>query len=517
MNIIRQRAVPAYTIEGREVQGSISMLRLLLTYLAFVVILIIYGAQVGPFFKGLEYLKVSIITIVPVIVVFPFRAYAFKRTCRRLEDTSFTGRSIYGLPWRELKADLFAWLTAGLLMAAPYLIHFKAPLLTEAKILLGCLSFGLFGGTVNYLYMEKKVIGFLKSSKQRAPQEIKRSWSVSSKMLLFTVTLLSFMVLAILSMVFLDIDFLLTHRNLSGPEIYSGVFKDILFAFAVLLGLSLIILRLYAQNLKQTLDVQVDALEGIEKGDLSIQVPVVSNDEFGQIAVKTNEMIRGLKERAICRSAFGKYVAPEVSEKILAGEISLEGEMNDVSILFCDIRGFTNFVERKEPKEVVGFLNSYFSEMEKVVKQYNGIVLQYIGDEIEAVFGAPIHEPEHPEKAVMAALEMRKRLRSLNERRENEGEETITHGIGIHTGRVLAGSIGSPERLTYSMVGDAVNTASRLQALNKTFGTDILISDATRRRLPENSFEVVSLGEHPIKGKSERIEIFRVIEPHDRI
>ncbi len=489
------------------------MLKLLLNYLALTAILIIYGAQVGPFIKGLGYLKASIVTIVPIILLFPFRAYAFKKTCRSLGDSSFTERPVYGLPWRELKADFFTWLTAGLLMALLYTIHFKAPLLTEAKILLGCLSFGLFGGTVNYLYMERRVIGFLKGQKQKAPQEIKRSWSVSSKMLFFTVTLLSFMTLTILAMVFMDVDFLLTHRHLSGPEVYSGVFKDIFFAFSVLLGLGLIILRLYARNLKQTLDVQVEALEGIAKGDLDIQVPVVSNDEFGQIAVKTNEMIRGLKERAICRSAFGKYVAPEVSEKILEGEISLEGEMNDVSILFCDIRGFTTFAERKEPKEVVGFLNSYFSEMEQVVKQHNGIVLQYIGDEIEAVFGAPIHEPDHPEKAVMAAIEMRKRLGSLNERREIDGKETITHGIGIHTGGVLAGSIGSPERLTYSMVGDVVNTASRLEALNKTFGTDILISDVTRKRLPENRFEVVSLGEHPIKGKRERMEIFKVIQP----
>jgi class 3 adenylate cyclase len=487
------------------------MLRLLLNYLAFTVILIIYGAQIGPFIEGLGYLKASLVSIAPVIVVFPFRAFVFKGTCRRLHDASFTGESVYGLSWRELKADLFAWVTAGLLMASIYAFHFKAPVLTEVKILIGCLSFGLFGGTVNYLHMERKVIGFLKGAKQKTAQEIKGSWSVSSKMLLFTVTLLSFMALAILSMVFMDIDFLLTHRHLSGPEIYSGVSKDIFFAFAVLLTLSLIILRSYARNLKQAFDVQVDALEAIEKGDLDIQVPVVSNDEFGQIAVKTNEMIRGLKERAICRSAFGKYVAPEVSEKILKGEISLEGELKDVSMLFCDIRGFTTFAERREPKEVVSFLNSYFSEMEQVIKEQNGIVLQYIGDEIEAVFGAPVHEPDHPEMAVMAAIEMRKRLGRLNEKRENDGEGSITHGIGIHTGSVLAGSIGSPERLTYSMVGDVVNSASRLQALNKTFGTDILISDVTRKRLPENRFEVVSLGEHPIKGKRERMEIFKVV------
>jgi adenylate cyclase len=167
-------------------------------------------------------------------------------------------------------------------------------------------------------------------------------------------------------------------------------------------------------------------------------------------------------------------------------------------------------VERREPKEVVRFLNDYFSEMEQAIRGQNGIVLQYIGDEIEAVFGAPIEEPDHPLKAAAAALDMRNRLRELNRRRVSAGESPVEHGIGIHTGVVLAGNVGSPDRLVYAMVGDTVNAASRIQSLNKQFGTDILLSQATKERLKPGSFQLVSLGQTSIRGKSTELEIYKI-------
>jgi class 3 adenylate cyclase len=292
---------------------------------------------------------------------------------------------------------------------------------------------------------------------------------------------------------------------------YSGVFKEILFTFVVLVLLGLVILGRYSQNLKHILAIQMEAMDNITKGEYNTQVPVVSNDEFGIIAAKTNDMVAGLKEKDFCELSFGKYVTPEVSDKILKGEISLEGELREVTILFCDLRGYTSFVEKKDPKDVVKFLNVYFTEMHSVIRRYNGIVLQYIGDEIEAVFGAPINEPNHPEMAILSALEMRKHLEDLNRKRQEAGEDPVRHGIGIHTGVVLAGSVGSPKRLVYAMVGDAVNLASRIQNLNKKFGTDILISIATKELLRGKNFTFKSLGQTPIRGKREEIEIFSVL------
>lgn len=460
--------------------------------------------------EGLGYLKASLNTLVPVLCVLPLRAYFHKRTGKKLRDPALAMVSPHGLPWKEFSADMVAWLLVGSLMAAFYLFYLHAPLPTIAKILLGCASFGLFGGMLSFLSTEGQVIERLKEFSGGVPFSPKGFLSVTKKMFILTITVQLFIVTVIVLMVFMDIHYLLLHRDAYGPEVYMGVFKEILFAFAVLLSLSLLILKRYSANLKGLLANQLNVMERIGKGEYDLRVPVVSNDEFGLIAAKTNDMIEGLREKDLCQISFGKYVTPEVSEKILRGEVSAEGELCEVTILFCDLRGYTPFVERKEPKEVVAFLNEYFSEMEGAVREHNGIVLQYIGDEIEAVFGAPNPEPDHPTQAVLAALEMRGRLKDLNRRRISAGEGPVEHGIGIHTGTVLAGNVGSAERLVYAMVGDAVNVASRIQTLNKQFGSDILLSEATKERLKPGLFEPQSLGYASIKGKSREMEIYSI-------
>jgi len=441
----------------------------------------------------------------------PLRIYLFRKNCRNIRKPE-SGQSspLYSLPWREFTADIIVWLLIGIVMGGFYVFHLTAPFLTGVKIFLGCLSFGLFGGMLCFLSMEKRIIAFLKRLEADLGISPRKMLSVSKKMLFFMITVIVFMVIVILLMVYMDMNYLITHKESLNPDLYFGVFKEILFAFGVLLLLSLIIFKRYSQNLKAILSIQLDVMEDISQGNYDTRVPVVTNDEFGLIAAKTNQMITGLRERDVCQISFGRYVTPEVSEKILRGEISLEGELRDVTILFCDLRGYTTLVEGREPKDVVLFLNEYFSEMEQTIKQNGGIVLQYIGDEIEAVFGAPEDLADHPQMAVVAAMEMRKRLKDLNRRREMMGKNVIAHGIGIHTGQVLAGSVGSPDRLVYSMVGDTVNTASRIQDLNKTFGTDILISGRTRDFIKEEDFQLSPLGKVTLRGKSEEIEVYQL-------
>jgi len=461
--------------------------------------------------EGLGYLQASIYTFIPVLLLLPFRIYWFRKNLHRLRwFGSAQSIALYSLPWREFFGDMVVWLVIGLGMSVFYIFHLDAPVLTGAKILMGCISFGLFGGMFCFLWMERRIIEFLRQTTFEIPVSPRRIFSVSNKMFFFMIIVLGFMATTILLMVFMDINYLLEQKGSSGTDIYFGVFKEIAFAFAVLLFLSLFIFGRYSQNLKATLSFQLDVMKRISHGNYDRLAPVVSNDEFGLIAAKTNEMITGLKERDLCRLSFGRYVTPEVSQKILKGEIPLEGELKEVTILFCDLRGYTTFVEGRDPKEVVSFLNVYFSQMEQAVKAHNGIVLQYIGDEIEAVFGAPLDLPHHPEKAVLAALEMRVRLETLNRERKADGNPPVAHGIGIHTGRVFAGSVGSQDRLSYAMVGDPVNTASRIQTLNKTFGTDILISEHTRDLIPANRFTLASRGKSSLRGKSEEIEVFSI-------
>jgi adenylate cyclase len=251
------------------------------------------------------------------------------------------------------------------------------------------------------------------------------------------------------------------------------------------------------------------AMAEVERGDLDARCPVVSNDELGAVAEGFNRMVGGLRERELLKETFGKYVSPEVRDEILSGRLALEGQVREVTILFADLRDFTPWVEATQPQEVVRDLNQYFTEMNEAIRQHRGLVLQFIGDEIEAVFGAPVADPAHPEMAVRAALEMRERLRRWNAARERAGKPPLRHGVGIHTGRVLAGNIGSSERLSYALVGDPVNLASRIQGLTKEFGSDILVSGTTRRLL-DGTFDLVPLPAVQVKGKSVDVEVYKL-------
>jgi adenylate cyclase len=251
------------------------------------------------------------------------------------------------------------------------------------------------------------------------------------------------------------------------------------------------------------------AMRDVERGDLDAQCPVVANDEIGEVAEGFNRMVGGLREREFLKETFGKYVSREIRDEILAGRVSLEGQAQEVTILFADLRDFTPWVESTSPREVVRDLNGYFSEMEQAIREHRGLVLQFIGDEIEAAFGAPIADPAHAEMAVRAALEMRRRLRAWNAERVRAGKTPLRHGIGIHTGAVLAGNIGSAERHSYALVGDPVNLASRIQSLTKEVGSDILVSGETRRRL-DGRFELDPLPAVRVKGKSVEVEVYRL-------
>jgi adenylate cyclase len=250
------------------------------------------------------------------------------------------------------------------------------------------------------------------------------------------------------------------------------------------------------------------AMGEVERGRLDVHCPVVSNDEIGTLTEGFNHMVRGLAERALLREAFGKYVSEEIRDEILAGRITLEGEPREVTILFADIRDFTPWVEASDPREVVRDLNAYFTEMETAIRTHGGLVVQYIGDEIEAVFGAPVARAGHAGQAVRAALEMRRRLAAWNAARTRAGRVPLRNGIGIHTGTVLAGNIGSADRLSYALVGDSVNLASRLQGLTKELHADVLVSGATRARLEDRDLPLTPLPAVKVKGRTAEVEVY---------
>lgn len=217
------------------------------------------------------------------------------------------------------------------------------------------------------------------------------------------------------------------------------------------------------------------------------------------------------KERDFISETFGKFVDDEVRDEILLNRDSLDGEVREVTVLFADLRGFAKLVNSTAPKEVVRILNHYFKEMSEAIKKHQGLVLQFIGDEIEAVFGAPVSLDGHQLLAVNAALEMQRRLSSVNIKLINQGFEPLKHGIGIHTGKVLAANIGSPDRHSYAMIGDAVNMASRLQELSKNFDSDILIS-ATTNESVKQFIRTDKLPPTKAKGYDEKLEIYQITQ-----
>ena len=233
----------------------------------------------------------------------------------------------------------------------------------------------------------------------------------------------------------------------------------------------------------------------------------------GAVAIENARMVEEIIEKERVKTkimdSFGKYVTSEVRDQILEGRIPMDGELKDVTVLFADLRGFTTLTESTSPKEVVKIINGYFSEMADAIGQNNGLVLQFIGDEIEAVFGAPSPLEDHPTHAVRAAMAMRERLVSVNEKLQEKGYAPLRHGIGIHTGNVVAANIGSEDRLSYALVGDTVNAASRIQSLNKEYNTDVLISSITLNRLTQ-FVKGEKLGATQVKGKKDPVEIFKL-------
>jgi len=450
-----------------------------------------------------------------IVGILPLRFIAFRNAEQALSGEGAVAEpNLLRLPFKAFKADVVAWIGAGAVMVMIYYTFFLPYAASSIKVMAGCAALGIFCGMLSYLNTEKRVIREL-AVRNQAVFKPKRIWTLSRKIFLLIVVMLGMMAITILMMVLLDVYYLLD-QDFSRPEVYWGIFKEIAFALVVLLGLSVVIIKRYAANLKEVMGLQLAAMEEISRGNLDKQVPVLTTDEFAQFAQKTNEMMIGLQERDFCRTSFEKYVSPEVSRKILTKDIDASGEMIDVTVLFCDLRDYTTFAEDRDPQEVVAFMNNYFALMEPVIRNHGGVVIQFIGDEIEAVFGAPKPVENHPDRALQAAIEMQAVLQSLNAERHHKGEEAVRHGIGIHSGVVLAGNVGSQERLSYALVGDTVNLASRVQVLNKTCGTHILFTRATRDRLTNGTVEEIkAMGTFPVKGKRMEVEVFTVHTPSD--
>jgi len=244
-----------------------------------------------------------------------------------------------------------------------------------------------------------------------------------------------------------------------------------------------------------------DATRRVGAGDLGVRVPVVSTDETGELAASFNAMVAGLGERERLRAAFGAFVDPALTERVLAEGTDLEGEELDVSVLFLDVRGFTAFAERAAAHEVVASLNGLYEAVVPVVLRHGGHANKFIGDGLLVVFGAPERLADHATCAVAAAREIARLVRE-----GLAGELRV--GLGVNTGRVVVGTIGGGGRRDFTVIGDTVNTAARVEAATRVTGDEILITETTLRALGPGTGDFEERPAVPLRGKADTVRLY---------
>ena len=250
----------------------------------------------------------------------------------------------------------------------------------------------------------------------------------------------------------------------------------------------------------------------IGEGDYQHRVSVNQPDEMGLLAASFNHMSKGLAERDQVRDLLGKVVSPAVAAELLRKDVTLGGEEREVTVLFSDVRSFTTMCEALAPQEVLGILNRYFTRMSTIVEAHGGVVDKYVGDAIMALFGAPLANADDADRAMKTALEMCEALDELNAQQQVRGHPAIKVGIGINTDVVIAGNMGSQTRLNYTVIGDGVNLASRLEGLTKTpeYATRIIISSTTLAKA-KGRYQTRLLGQVAVKGKQKPTEIYALL------
>src|SRR3954464_2065521 len=280
---------------------------------------------------------------------------------------------------------------------------------------------------------------------------------------------------------------------------------NVLIALFVSFTISFELTVLLTRSILRPIEDLESATERIRQGRFDEHVPVTTSDEFGELSSAFNQMVDGLAERERLREAFGTYLDEEVAAHLIREDFEPGGEEVEVSLVFCDVRNFTTAAAESDAPEVVARLNELFECIVPIVARHRGHIDQFIGDAVLAVFGAPEQVPQHADRAVQCAVEL---ARTINSRKPGGFEV----GIGVNSGKVVAGAIGGAGRLSFSVIGDAVNLCSRVEAATRETGDPVLITGDTRNLLSE-TIEVEPRGEREIRGYDRKVELFAPVVP----
>jgi adenylate cyclase len=269
-------------------------------------------------------------------------------------------------------------------------------------------------------------------------------------------------------------------------------------SFFLAVGIALLVGRSLVRPLRR-LEL---TMHEVEQGELDVRAKTNgSDDEIAHLARSFNSMIEGLERERLVRDLFGQYVSPEVARLAIERKGQLEGELVEATVMFVDIRDFTSLAERLPPAQLIRTLNRFFAAAAAAVAHEGGIVNKFGGDSLLAVFGTPLNPtPDHAGRSVRAALEVLRGVAGLNAERDEEDAFELRVGVGIATGEVVTGNVGGKDKVEYTVIGDAVNTASRLQTLTKETGEPILVSDATARAAAGVA-AFTTIGDVTLRGK----------------
>lgn len=378
-------------------------------------------------------------------------------------------------------------------------IVFDFDALSVVPLLAGSLIAIAYGGVLHYFGMESGMRPVLKDiNRQHAP------WARSEiKVLPLRVKLMA-------SLPLINVIAGLTAAALSGRGgggASLGV--DVLIAIGVAVAVSLVLTFMLAGTVLRPINDIEEGIEAVREGRFGVTVPVTTPDEIGNLSAAFNQMSKGLAERERIRAAFGTYLDRNVADHILSAEPGAAGAEMEVSLLFCDVRDFTSFAASSGAPEVVAKLNELFEAVVPIIATHGGHVNKFIGDGLLAVFGAPEPHADHAERAVRCAVAMAQRV-------NHTADGLLTIGIGVNSGRVVAGSIGGAGRLDYSVIGDAVNVASRVEKATRDLDDEILITDETRRELGP-AIELSARGLITLRGKPDPVRVWApVVETAER-
>lgn len=306
-----------------------------------------------------------------------------------------------------------------------------------------------------------------------------------------------------------------------GPAVIAQASEDIIleparyvrrqafFITGLVLSGAFFFVFLFSITITNPIERLVDVTRKVAAGNFEVHANIKSHDEVGELANSFDAMVDGLKERDKIKNVMNKFHGSAITDDLMKGDLQLGGVNKQVTVFFSDIRDFTKFSEGHTPEQVVEMLNEYFEIMVGIVTKNHGVVDKFVGDAMMAIWGAPNSTGQDEQFAVKACLEMRQALEELNKLRMSRNQVEIKIGMGLNSGPAISGTIGSSERMEYTVIGDTVNTASRIESSTKAFGTDLLISGETLDRV-KDKFITEYAGAAEVKGKAEPLKMYKI-------